>query len=266
MYSRDGYGVDEMLMRVGLLALVMIGTLVTQGCQTTNRTARSPEVQENQIQSSSSSKLATVRVYDGVVKFPAPVWADDSLTTLQLSKPFSDQKGPSYIFELIHKDDDFDGWKRLYSFSGNRRPDLARMNPDTYAMLVARSYLGSCPEYSRELIEPAWSENGSRTIVLLCGNTLQQAGRYGYGPDVGEVALMRFLKFENTMIVAQFAWRIPRFQVPSLATRSWLGVLDWLPNYEELTVMAERFKEISVADPQQIEEVPLKGKSQVSAL
>jgi len=258
-----------MLMRGALVALAVIGSLATYGCQTTDRTGQGPGIQENQVQGPGFSKLATIRIYDGVVKFPPPIWADDSLTTLQLSKSFSDQNGSSYIFELIHKDDDFDRWKKLYSFSGNRRPDMARMNPDTYAMLVTGSYLSSCPEYSRERLEPAWSENGSRTMVLLCGNTLQQAGRYGYGPDVGEVALLRFFKFENTMIMAQFVWRVPRFQVPSLATKSWLGVLDWLPIYNDLIVMAERFKEISVIDPQQFEEqfeeVPLNGKSQVPA-
>ena len=254
-----------MLIRIGLLGLVMIGSLATYGCQTTGSTGQGPGIPEIQVQDSGFSKLSTIRIYDGVVKFPPPVWADDSLTTLQLSKSFSDQKEFSYIFELIHKNDDFDSWKRVYSFAGYRQPDLVRMKPDTYAMLVTGFYLGNCPEYSRERLEPAWSENGSRTMVLLCGNTLQYAGKYGYGPDVGEVALMRFFKFENTMIVAQFAWRVPRFQVPSLATKSWLGVLDWLPNYDELIVMAERFKEISVVDPQQITEVSLKEKSQASA-
>ena len=78
---------------------------------------------------------------------------------------------------------------------------------------------------------------------------------------------MRFHKFENNLILVQFAWRIPSFEVPNLATKSWLGVLDWLPVYDELIVMAERFKEISVVDHQQyeFEEIPLKGNSQASA-
>ena len=86
-----------MLRRVGLLALVMIGTLATYGCQTTGSTVRDSDAQEREVLSSKLSKHAVVRIYDGVVEFPAPIWADDGLTTFQLSKTFRDQNGPRFI-------------------------------------------------------------------------------------------------------------------------------------------------------------------------
>jgi hypothetical protein len=192
--------------------------------------------------SSKDIPVSVTKIFDAIVRYPAPSWYKPSIQ-LDQSEYFRDQKGPSFIIEQIPKGEKFDDWSKLHAvrgiYIGKNRTVVLRK----FAMATVVPFFQVCGKENVR-IDPIVKSADTMTFMIICSNSTNMKaasvdGTSVYGEGIGQVGLYRLFKFRNTFIKIYQEWRGKKFNKNDIAT--------WPVNQKELNLMKERFKLITIS-------------------
>ncbi len=182
----------------------------------------------------------STRVYDAVVSYPAPSWYQGK-DPLNMSENYRNQQGPHFVLEQIPKGESFERWTRMYAVSGTYVGKGRTVPIDAFIDATVAGYVQMC---GRENLaySPLAQDQNSRTLLLYCQESSMGQAGIGYGPGIGEIALIRFFVVKNTLLKVYQEWRGKAFLARDESS--------WPVARSEVTMMVERFKEIQVGEYQ----------------
>lgn len=175
--------------------------------------------------------IQSIQIYDALVSFPPASWyaggdpADSSVFERH-------EKGLLFVFRQFPKGEDSLTWSRVYALTGFRVRLPKPVVLDDVVTGAVASYVRMCGP-KRTFSRMIATDANSRTLLIHCESTGLASGQPGYGPSVGEVALMRLFAVGRTLVQAVQAWRGSLFLQPDETT--------WPVDRAELGLMIERF-------------------------
>jgi|GEM_PF-804918 len=178
----------------------------------------------------------SIQIYDALVSFPPASWytggdpADSSVFE-------RNQKGPLFVFRQFPKGQNSLTWSRVYALTGYRVPPPKPVALDDVVAGAVASYVRMCGP-KRTFSRTIAADTNSRTLIIHCESTGPASGQPGYGPSVGEVALMRLFAVGRTLVQAVHVWRGNLFLQPDETT--------WPVDRAELDLMIDRFAQLRV--------------------
>ena len=152
-----------------------------------------------------------IDLYDVILTYPQPAWISGNIEAdklLDQSEFYRDHAGSQFLLEQIPRGQEFTSWDSLYAVAAEELADgqTATMR-DFIGLAVDQNNL-ACADGGFGAQTFGESE-GDAMLVLVCGSTVNGPPNVGYGPDVGEVSIWRFLIYENTYLKVYQRWRGP---------------------------------------------------------
>jgi len=119
----------------------------------------------------------TVRLYDGVLTFPAPAWVN-SAEDLGKVKTNQQQTDTTFTLEQIPKDQEFDSWTRLSGVYGYKLPEY---DMDRFFGESLRFMINGCKVKPKAKI--LQNKEGNRIVIFLCDELQDQWVVNGYNSE-----------------------------------------------------------------------------------
>jgi hypothetical protein len=171
-----------------------------------------------------------VKIFDTMVKYPAPSWMDERL--LKASEYYRDSKPNTFIFEQIPKGEKFDSWTKLYAVTGTKAPQLdfkkfVWASLDVFAQACGKDNLK---------IQTVAAKEKQVMVVVFCEDSPNGPTQFGYGPGKGEITVMLFARPFDTHIKIYQHWRGESFDATDKAS--------WPVSEDEVRMMISRFSGI----------------------
>lgn len=195
--------------------MVLIVFIVTLGYS--NASAQEP-VQPKKISQ-------VIKLYQGVLKFPPPLWVEkvEDMTNV---KNFQNQQKNMFTLEQIPKDQEFDNWDQLYGVYGFYLPeyDMKRFLSESLNALA----LG-CKVQSKSKVVSA--ENGKIILTYFCSDLQDPLVVDGNNTESGFLFMSRV---DQSFAKVYMAWRAPNKDWKDFFLKSTFGAIEVL-NPENLT-------------------------------
>ncbi len=161
-----------------------------------------------------------IHLYGVNLIFPSPSWVDKNrhdVNSLSVSKMHRQQQGAVFVFQLIPKAQEFSNWRQVFSitavYNGAKKAHLNAFIRNTLG-----AYYSACGK-KNVTISTVNKEQHAITIQLVCQSTPHASKHSGYGPGVGEVALIHFIRTPTVLIKLYQGWRGAAFKFND--RRSW---------------------------------------------
>lgn len=174
----------------------------------------------------SPSIIQTIKLYQGVLSFPPPIWVNE-IKDIGNSKSFRNQQENVFALEQIPKDQEFDSYTQIYGVYGFYLPkyDMKRFLDESLNALA----LG-CKVQGRSKLVSA--ENGGIMITYFCGDLQDPLVADGYNTESGFLFLSQI---DQSFAKVYMAWR---------AKKEDMKTDKWPMNEETVTEAVERMKKI----------------------
>lgn len=177
-----------------------------------------------------------INIFDATVSYPAPSW-QRSINVQNEHEFYRDQKGNQFLFEMIPKGEAFTAWSKMLVVAGLQQPAGANMDLGLFAKKQLVPFVRICDRESFS-VQKLTSTRDVLTYIVYCTDSPGGPTNIGYGPGVGELALITFRKAGRTFIKVVHEWRGPRY---TGADRN-----SWPVKYDTLMDMIGRFQKITV--------------------
>ena len=194
-----------------------------------------------------------INLYDVILKYPQPAWISgrmDRAALLARSEFFKEQVGPRFIFEQIPAGQTFDAWKSLYAVVAEELRAGQAVPMGTFIDLSVEQNRLACATGAFGVQTVSLSDDNA-LVVMICGSTENGPQDIGYGPDVGELSVWRFIVFENTYLKLYHRWRGAAFR-PDNRT-------DWPVSDPNLQEMVRKMADEVEVHPNLLRREPGKG-------
>lgn len=150
--------------------------------------------------SSANNLSHTVRLLEGVLTFPPPVWMDE-VRNVGGVKCHRDQHDNYYTLEQIPRNQEFDNWTRMYGVYGYHLPeyDMERFLDESVNVLA----LG-CRERAKFRVVSTGKD--SMILTFYCGDL-----KAPYGPEGNDTenGLLYVSQVGHSFAKVYMAWRAP---------------------------------------------------------
>lgn len=159
--------------------------------------------------------IQQIDLYDALLKYPQPSWISgpiESADLLARSEFFKEQIGPTFVFEQIPEGESFERWQSLYAVIAQDLAPDQKVPMLTFVELSVKANERACADGDFG-VQVLTIDDADATVAMVCGATAHGAADIGYGPDVGEVSIWRFLIFANTYIKVYHRWRGAAFDI-----------------------------------------------------
>lgn len=159
--------------------------------------------------------LQQVGLYDALLLYPQPAWISGPIEPEALrgrSRFFTEQDGPTYIIEQIPDGQNFRQWTRLYAVVAEELPGDQGVPMQSFVGLSVEANRRACADTAFG-VQVLSSGDTDTMLAMVCGSTDHGPLDVGYGPDLGEVSIWRFLVFQNTYIKIYHRWRGDAFDI-----------------------------------------------------
>lgn len=168
----------------------------------------------------------TIRLHEGVLTFPPPVWMDEVKAVGGL-KSHRDQYDNYYTLEQIPRNQEFDNWTRLYGVYGYHLPeyDMERFLDESANVLA----LG-CREPAKFRVVSAGKD--SMILTFYCSGLKAPCGSGGNDSESG---LLYVSQVGHSFAKVYMGWRAPCEKVT--------GSGGWY-NRQQVTEALGRLKEV----------------------
>ncbi|UTW59591.1 hypothetical protein KFE96_04590 [Kordiimonas sp. SCSIO 12603] len=155
---------------------------------------------------------SVINLYGVTFQHGTPPWITDVENPFLEVRPFRNQKGRNFVFELIPRDESFKNWKSIFAVSAlkNNRPIAAKIWSD-YSLQALRD---ACQSYSEEVL---LMEKNIALIKVYCPKVVG-VPMPGYEGDVGEIGVFAFLVMDNVLINHHIEWRGSAFDTSNPET------------------------------------------------
>jgi hypothetical protein len=160
-----------------------------------------------------------IDLYDVILKYPQPAWIKGQVVPTALldqSEFYRDHSGSTFLLEQIPDGEEFESWTRLYAVAAEELSVGRRAMMREFVALAADQNELACADGNFGVQTLRASETDAM-LFMVCGSTENASTSIGYGPDVGEASLWRFLIFEDTYVKVYQRWRGPAFDIDARA-------------------------------------------------
>ena len=155
-----------------------------------------------------SKVKSVVNLYGVTFTYGAPPWVTPGDDLLGQIKPFRDQKGPSFLLELIPSDQEFESWTDMFSVTAFRNNGPVPVSK--WQMVSLNSLKQVCRGYKEETL---LSANNVSLVKVYCPRVVAAVPMKGYEGGVGQVAVFAFMANGNVLINHRMEWRGPAFEI-----------------------------------------------------
>lgn len=168
----------------------------------------------------------TVKLYEGVLNFPPPMWVNE-VKDFGSSEFFRNQQNNLFTLEQIPKGQKFESWTNLYGVYGFYLPeyDMKRFIEESLNALA----LG-CKEKAKSKLVSA--EDGKIIMTYFCSDLVDPLVVNGYNTESG---FLYMSQVENSFAKVYMAWR---------SKREFMKTDKWPMNKETVTEAVERMNKI----------------------
>ncbi|MEP4380644.1 MAG: hypothetical protein ABJ215_07260 [Alphaproteobacteria bacterium] len=185
-----------------------------------------------------SSFPQQIELYDVVLTYPQPAWITgdiDPEKLLDRSEFYRNHAGSQFVLEQIPVGQAFESWMSLYAVTAEEFGVRQKASMGDFIDLAAEQNGLACAEGEFGVQTLNLTETDSM-LAMVCGSTAGGPTNVGYGPDVGEVSVWRFLIYEDTYVKVYQRWRGGAFGIDDRD--------DWPVTEAELQEMVRRMTEI----------------------
>ncbi len=150
-----------------------------------------------------------MRTLDVTASFPAPPWTDKSTiardSESQRSRALTDS-GTDILARLyVPKGESFEDWSEIYGIEAETPLRGSAMGHRDNA---ARQYQKDC---TNAVLAPVVQSTERQVFILLCPAFMET-------PDTGEIAVMVFSKYDETLLKVFYQKRVPAFDLSNHAS------------------------------------------------
>lgn len=154
-----------------------------------------------------------IDLYDVTLKYPQPAWISGRMNRteiLELSDFFNEQDGLQFVLEQIPANQKFNDWESYYGLFAETLTAVQPVPMGTFVELSLDPEQHACAAggFGSQTVNLS---DDNAVLVTVCGSTANGSRDVGYGPEVGEVSVWRFIVSENTYIKLYHRWRGPAF-------------------------------------------------------
>ncbi|WP_150466408.1 hypothetical protein [Francisella sp. SYW-9] len=154
-------------------------------------------------------------IYNAKLTYPYPAWFSTGL----VGDVYRSQKGLSSLYEQIPIGQKFDSWNEIYTIAGIYDKDN-KISLSQYQSFVLGGFSKSC-NHNIKIVNAVKTKSSSMAI-LLCGS-LSDKNLKVYKNQPGEVAIFKFIKFENTLIQVGQEWKTKPFDANKINNSDFLN-------------------------------------------
>lgn len=147
----------------------------------------------------------TTQIYDAIVRYPHPIWYQKG-DPHECCKYSRTQEDPLFVLEYIPKDQEFGKWTELYAVQGEMLFQGNDISVERFFSMTMNIQANFC---GREnfVVEPIMQNNEQYVSVLFCEAYASGPDHVGYGPDVGEISVVKQFKIGRTLLQVYHRWR-----------------------------------------------------------
>lgn len=174
----------------------------------------------------SPSITQTIKLYQGVLSFPPPIWVNE-IKDIGNSKSFRNQQKNLFALEQIPKDQEFDSYTQIYGVYGFYLPeyDMKRFIDESLNALA----LG-CKVQAKSKVVSA--EGGAIIMTYFCSDLQDPLVVDGYNTESG---FLYMSQVDQSFAKVYMAWR---------SKREFMKTDKWPMNEQTVTEAVERMKKI----------------------
>ncbi len=174
----------------------------------------------------SPSITQTIKLYQGVLSFPPPIWVNE-IKDIGNSKSFRNQQKNLFALEQIPKDQEFDSYTQIYGVYGFYLPeyDMKRFIDESLNALA----LG-CKVQAKSKVVSA--EGGAIIMTYFCSDLQDPLVVEGYNTESG---FLYMSQVDQSFAKVYMAWR---------AKKEDMKTDRWPMNEQTVTEAVERMKKI----------------------
>lgn len=175
-----------------------------------------------------------IELYDVILEYPQPAWITGQVepaALLDRSEFYRDHAGNTFLLEQIPDGQAFESWQSLFAVAAEEVTVGRQYSMRDFIGLAETQNRAACVEggYAAQVLKASESDS---IVFMVCGSTEKGSTAIGYGPDVGEASLWRFMIYEDTYVKVYQRWRGGPFAIDDRA--------DWPVNEAELQEMVRR--------------------------
>jgi len=181
-----------------------------------------------------------VRLYDTVLKFPAPSWIaknSNDAKLLSQAKTSRQQTKHSFMLEMIPSAESFDKWKQLFGINafyiGEKTVPLAYLINNSI-----HTFRSACGQKYLRVISTIKKRGAFETLFIFCENSPHAPAQSGYANGIGEIGLFHFMRSKHVLVKVYSEWRGKQFAFKNQAT--------WPVKKSTLIEMKRRFNYIKL--------------------
>ncbi|MBT5943648.1 MAG: hypothetical protein HOK98_00855 [Rhodospirillaceae bacterium] len=160
-----------------------------------------------------------IDLYDVILKYPQPAWISGEVEPTKLldqSEFYRDHAGSQFILEQIPKGQNFESWSSLFAVAAEELGVGKTASMREFIGLAVEQNSLACAEGGFGVQTLSVTE-ANALLAMVCGSTADGPPNVGYGADVGEVSIWRFLIFEDTFVKVFQRWRGASFEADDRA-------------------------------------------------
>ncbi|MCJ9430710.1 hypothetical protein [Kordiimonas marina] len=153
--------------------------------------------------SAEAPKISSViNLYGVTFQYGAPPWISKGENLLKEVKPYRQQRGNDFVFELIPAAESFDSWKTLFAINAGRinRVIPAKMWKD-YNLTTFKSV---CWGFKEKILS---MDDNTALVQITCPRVVGKPLMKGYEGGVGEIGIFAFMVVGNVLINHHLEWR-----------------------------------------------------------
>lgn len=174
----------------------------------------------------------TVKLYEGVLAFPAPIWVHkkEELKNINIAQR---QNGNVFSLEQIPKDQEFESWKNLYGIYGFYLPeyDMKRFLNESLNALA----MGCKVQAKSKLVS---AENGALVMTYFCSDLADALVVDGYNTESGFLYLSQV---DKSFAKVYMAWR---------AKKETMQTDKWPMNEDTVRQAIQRLQQVRYFSPE----------------